>query len=83
MRRHTASQPVDIGFQQISELLAVAGIEIVGPLPAEVQRTTIFSAGIVRGAHSATAAQELLRFYTSREAAPAIVKKGLEPIARR
>lgn len=77
-----ASGDVEIGFQQISELLPVAGIEIVGPLPADVQRVTIFSAGIVRGAHAPAAARELLRFYTSREAAPTITRTGLEPIAK-
>jgi molybdate transport system substrate-binding protein len=76
-----ASGAVEIGFQQISELLPVAGIEIVGPLPADIQRVTIFSAGIVRGAHAAAAARELLRFYTSREAAPTMTRTGLEPIA--
>jgi len=75
-----ASGEVEIGFQQISELLPVAGIDIVGPLPAEAQRVTIFSAGIVRGAPSLTAAQELLRFYTSRAAASTIERTGLEPL---
>ena len=75
-----ASGEVEIGFQQISELLPVAGIDIVGPLPAEAQRVTIFSAGIVRGAPSLAAAQELLRFYTSRAAASTIARTGLEPL---
>ena len=78
-----ASGEVEIGFQQISELLPVPGIVIVGPLPADVQRVTIFSAGLVRGARSAAAARDLLRFYTSSEAAPTITRTGLEPIAGR
>jgi molybdate transport system substrate-binding protein len=76
-----ASGEVEIGFQQISELLPVSGIEIVGPLPAEVQRVTVFSAGIVRGARSVAAARELLRFYASPQAAPIIIRTGLEPVA--
>jgi molybdate transport system substrate-binding protein len=78
-----ASGEAEIGFQQISELLPVPGIEIVGPLPADAQRVTVFAAGIVRGARSVAAAQELLRFYASRAAAPIIVRTGLEPIGTR
>ena len=43
----------EIGVQQISELLPVAGIEIVGPLPAALQRITIFSAGVLVGGEGA------------------------------
>ena len=46
----------EIGFQQLSELLPIAGIDIVGPLPAELQRVTVFSAGIAAGAREPEAA---------------------------
>jgi len=70
----------EIGFQQVSELLPIAGIEYVGPLPPEVQRVTIFSAGITSKPKSHNAAKALLRFLTSPEAVPAIVESGLEPV---
>src|SRR5207253_5823797 len=60
----------EIGFQQISELLPIAGIDYVGPLPAGAQRETVFSAGIVSGAHSPDAARALVKFLASPAAAP-------------
>ena len=47
----------DIGFQQLSQLLPLEGIEIVGPLPADLQRVTIFSAGLAAGAKEPTRAR--------------------------
>jgi molybdate transport system substrate-binding protein len=78
-----ASGAAEIGFQQISELLFEPGIDYVGPLPADVQRETVFSAGIVSGARAPDAAQALLAFFTSAAAAPVIRKTGLEPITAR
>ena len=54
-----ASAEAEIGFQQISELKPIPGIEIVGPLPDEVQKITIFSAGIVTGSKEPVAAKSL------------------------
>jgi molybdate transport system substrate-binding protein len=70
----------EIGFQQISELLAVGGIDFVGPLPPEIQKVTVFSAGIVAGAKEPDAARALIKFLASPAAAPAITKRGLEPV---
>jgi len=70
----------EIGFQQISELKTVHGIEIVGPLPAEVQKITIFSAGIAAGAKEPAAGKALIAFLGSPAAAPVITKSGLDPI---
>jgi len=70
---------VEIGFQQISELLPVAGIDFVGPLPSGAQRVTIFSAGIPSTAKATMAAQSLIAFLTSPAAVGAIRKSGLEP----
>lgn len=70
----------EVGFQQISELQSVTGIVVVGPLPAEVQKVTVFSAGIVAGAKAPEAARALIAFLTSPAAAPAITKAGLEPV---
>ena len=78
-----ASGDAEIGFQQISELLPVPGIDYVGPLPADVQRETVFSAGIVSGARAPDAARALLKFFTSPAAAPIIRNTGAEPITAR
>jgi molybdate transport system substrate-binding protein len=86
--RRIASEPVgavvargdaEIGFQQISELLPVPGIAYVGPLPPEVQKVTVFSAGVALGAKQPDAARALIKFLASPAALPAIKKSGLEP----
>lgn len=69
----------DIGFTQVSELLAVKGIVYLGPVPADVQQVTVFSAGIMRRAPQPEAAKALLRFLTSAEAAPTLKETGLQP----
>jgi molybdate transport system substrate-binding protein len=69
----------ELGFQQISELLPVPGVELVGPLPPEIQKVTVFSAGIATGAREPVAGAQLIKFLSSPAAAPAIVKTGLEP----
>jgi molybdate transport system substrate-binding protein len=71
----------EIGFQQISELRPVTGIDIVGPLPQEVQRVTVFSAGIVATARQPEAARRLIAFLSSPAAASAIRTSGMDPIA--
>jgi molybdate transport system substrate-binding protein len=63
--------------QQISELMQVKGIDIVGPLPAELQKTTVFSAGIFTAAKEA--ARELTAWLSTPETASIIKAKGLEP----
>ncbi len=73
----------EIGFQQISELLPVPGIAHVTPLPPEVQKVSVFSAGIAASTGDAEAARAAIRFLASREAAAAIIKSGLEPAADR
>jgi molybdate transport system substrate-binding protein len=73
----------EIGFQQISELLPVTGIAYVGPLPPEVQKVTVFSAGVAVGAKKPAAARALIKFLVSPAAVPAITKTGLEPVLSR
>ena len=73
----------EIGFQQISELLPVPGIDYVGPLPPDVQRVTVFSAGVAVGSRNAEAARALIRFLVSPGAATAVTKSGLEPLPPR
>jgi molybdate transport system substrate-binding protein len=74
-----ASGKAEIGFQQISELLPVKGIDIVGPLPAGAQRVTFFTAGIPVTARNPVAAKRLIQWLASPAAYAAIHKSGLEP----
>lgn len=74
---------VEIGFQQISEILPIQGIQYVGPLPPDVQKTTTFSAGIAVNATNPAAAGALIRFLTSPAAIALMVKNGLEPAKSR
>jgi molybdate transport system substrate-binding protein len=68
----------EVGFQQTSELLPVPGIEYVGPLPPEVQRVSVFSAGVAVHARNRAAAETLIRFLASADAAAAVTRSGLE-----
>ena len=70
----------EIGFQQISELRPVAGIDIVGPLPDELQKITVFSAGIATVSKEPDAGKALIKFLASPAARPEIVKSGMDPI---
>ena len=74
-----ATGEFEIGFQQISELLPVKGIDIVGELPEGAQRVTVFAAGIPTTAKNPEAAKALIRWLASPVAYPAILKSGLEP----
>ncbi len=69
----------EIGFQQIPEILSVKGIQYVGPLPAELQYTTVFAAGIHTSAKQAEAARALVQFLNMPEAAAPYRKFGMEP----
>jgi molybdate transport system substrate-binding protein len=74
-----ASGDSEIGFQQISELLPVKGIDIVGPLPPGAQRVTFFAAGIPVTSKNPDAAMRLIQWLASPVAYAAINKSGLEP----
>jgi molybdate transport system substrate-binding protein len=67
----------DIAFQQMSELLPVSGIDIVGPLPGDIQQITTFSIGLHVAAPEPEAARALMRFLSSPEAAPVVRAKGM------
>ena len=69
----------DLAVQQLSELKQVAGIEIVGPIPYELQTPAIFSAGRMASSKQPDRADALLRFLASPEAAPTLRESGLEP----
>ena len=70
----------EIGFQQISEMLPVSGIDIVGQLPPELQKITVFSAGIASVSREPDAGRALIKFLASPAASAAIIKSGMEPI---
>jgi molybdate transport system substrate-binding protein len=70
----------DIGLQQIAELRPVSGIDIVGPLPPDLQKITVFSAGIATVSKEPDAGRALIKFLASPAARDAIVKSGMEPI---
>ncbi len=69
----------EIGFTQMSELMSVKGIQYLGPLPAEVQFVTVFSAGLHVSAPAPDAARALLKFLTDPDAAPVLKTHGMEP----
>lgn len=74
-----AKGEVALGFQQLSELLHVPGIAIVGGLPEPIQIVTVFSAGIPVNAPRAEAVRALLAFMASPEAAEAKRRQGMSP----
>lgn len=74
---------VEIGFQQISELLPIPGIAHITPLPPDLQKTSVFSAGVAAKSGDPDAALAVVKFLTSAEAEEAIRKSGLEPILER
>jgi molybdate transport system substrate-binding protein len=74
-----AKGEAEIGFQQISELLPVKGIDIVGPLPQGAQKITVFAAGIPASSKQPAAAQALIQWLASPAAYSAIKQSGLEP----
>ena len=69
----------EIGFQQVSELIPVKGIQYLGSLPAEIQNITVFAGGVHTGAKEADAAAALVKFLTAPPARATLEKHGLEP----
>src|SRR5882672_7228421 len=72
-----AGGEIDLAAAQIPELMAVPGVEVVGPLPAELQTVTIFSVGLAAGAHDNGAAKALIEFLAGPRATPVDKAKGL------
>src|SRR5499433_264080 len=70
----------EIGVQQVSELLPVAGIAIVGPLPAELQKLTVFSAGLFVGAREPELAKAVVTMLTVPAAHALYERMGMEPV---
>ncbi len=74
-----ANGDADLGFQQLSELIGQPGIEIVGPLPPEIQIVTMFSAGVASASADPEAARALVAYLTSVETDGAKRRHGMEP----
>jgi molybdate transport system substrate-binding protein len=68
---------IDLGAAQIPELMAVPGVDVIGPLPAELQTVTIFSVGLATEAKEADAARAFIQFLSGPAAAPVYKAKGL------
>ena len=71
---------VEIGFQQMSELLPIPGIAHITPLPPEVQKRSAFFAGVAATSRDIDLTKSVIRFLASAAAASAIAKSGLEPV---
>ena len=69
----------DLAVQQISELKQVAGVEIVGPIPHELQAPAIFSAGCMMATDKVAPSERFLKFLRSPEAVSVLREAGLEP----
>jgi len=76
----TARGEAEMAVQQISELMPVAGIDIVGPLPDEVQKISVFAGGIFRAAKNPEGAEKLISYLAAPRLAPVLIRKGLEPV---
>jgi molybdate transport system substrate-binding protein len=74
-----AKGEVELGFQQLSELINLEGITVVGPLPPAIQITTTFSAGVCAGSQQADAVHAMLAYMASPEAAEAKRRQGMDP----
>ena len=74
-----AKGDADLGFQQLSELIGQPGVEVVGPLPPEIQTVTVFSAGVASASADPEAAGALVAFLASAEAGDTKRRYGMEP----
>jgi molybdate transport system substrate-binding protein len=72
-----ASGKAELGVNQLQVLMPVAGIEVAGPLPGDLQATTVFSSAIMTGAKNAAPAKALVNFLRTPEAAKVIRAKGM------
>ena len=74
------SGEAELGIHQISEIVPVKGVTLVGPLPKEIQNTTTYAAGLSASAKDKAAAQELIQYLSGPDAAAVLKSKGMEPV---
>lgn len=77
-----ASGEYEIGFQQVSELKPITGIKLIGQVPGDLQKITVFSAGVVEGSHHVAAARALIDFLADPANAAVIRGSGMEPLGK-
>jgi molybdate transport system substrate-binding protein len=70
---------IEIGFNQISEIVAADGVDLVGPLPGPIQQYTMFTAGIIANAEEPAASKMLIQYVSSPAARAIMATKGFEP----
>ena len=73
-----AEGKIEIGMVNISQIITTAGVDLVGPLPADIQSYIIFTGGVSAKSANPDAARELIKFFKS-GAVPTIKKQGMEP----
>ena len=76
-----ANGDAEIGVHTVQEVVSVVGIDIVGPLPGDLQNTVVFSVAIMTGTKDAVASKTLVDFLRTPESAKVIKAKGMEPAA--
>ena len=74
-----ASGEAELGIHQISEILAVPGVTLVGPLPAEIQNYTVYAGGVAAGSHEGEAARGFLAALSGPRGLAVLTEKGMEP----
>jgi molybdate transport system substrate-binding protein len=77
--QYLANGEAELGFQQVSELVHEAGIDFLGPLPAEIQNVTVYSSGILIGSKASESARALQAFLSAPAAAPVFRTNGMDP----
>ena len=80
--RLLAAGEVDLAVQQIGELISTPGVELLGPLPGELQSVTTFAAAIPSSASQPDAARALIRYLQSPAAMALMKAKGLDPVSQ-
>ncbi len=75
-----ASGEAELGIHQISEIVPVKGVTLVGPLPKEIQNTTTYAAGLSSSVKDKDAAQELIQYLSGPDAAAVLKSKGMDPV---
>ena len=76
---HIARGEAELGIHQISEILPVKGVTLVGPLPADIQNYTVYAVGLGVGAKEAEAAKAFIKVLTGPSAAGVLKSKGMDP----